>query len=366
MEWGSPTVSVSFPCLSCDYVMLAPDADSAFGLPFASGWRLIIRWAGGTASLKEAALLKQFIPSFRQESISEVRQQLGRGAEWKLDGLSEPAARELRKEAEARGFTVDVRSRGEDRPRVRLPRPGSGMTGYCVRLSPSFDDKGHILATFGPAGSAVSIACGPSTAETVDVPNARGLQFLEEVTALDPLGIPDVSSLGLDGISLECLVQEARGNHRFFAWSPSPDSSPRQHGFVMALFRLAMDVAQVPATVEYLEQVFGYVSSELPVKVFEETPRRIRLFGGLSSYHLEALQSLFDSVGPGEPVLMDLSNSEGMGTLLHPLFARFHARMGRTVWWVNAPAARHLGEAGIPRDCLYEEFESARAALLSG
>jgi hypothetical protein len=100
--------------------------------------------------------------------------------------------------------------------------------------------------------------------------------------------------------------------------------------------------------------------------VFEGTPRRIRLFGGLSSSHEQALQSLFASVGSGEPVLMDLSNLEGMGTLLHPLFARFHARTGRTAWWVSAPAARHLEEAGIPRDCLYEDLELARAVLLGG
>lgn len=362
VEWGAPRVGISFPCLSCDYVRQAPDADATVELPF-SRWRLSLHWSGETASLKEVAFLRQVIPSVCKERISEVRRQLAEGAEWKLDDLSEPAARKLRKEAEALGFTVEVRSQGEDRPRVRLPRPGSGTTGYCVRLSPSFHAKGYILATFGPAGGAVSIACGPSTTESAEVPNARGLRFLEEVTALDPLGIPDASSRGLDGISLECLVQEARGNHQFFAWSPSPDGSPRQHGFVSALFRLAMDVAQEPATVKYLEQVFGYVSEGLPVRVFEETPRRIRLFGSLSSYDAKALQALFDSVGPGEPVLMDLSNLEGMGTLLHPLFARFHARTGRTVWWVNAPAVRHLQEAGIPRDCLYEELEWARAAL---
>jgi hypothetical protein len=64
------------------------------------------------------------------------------------------------------------------------------------------------------------------------------------------------------------------------------------------------------------------------------------------------LQSLFASVGSGEPVLMDLSNLEGMGTALHPLFA------------ASAPAARHLEAAGIPRNCLYEDLELARAALL--
>jgi hypothetical protein len=61
---------------------------------------------------------------------------------------------------------------------------------------------------------------------------------------------------------------------------------------------------------------------------------------------------------------MDLSGFEGMGTLLYPLFARFHTRPGRTAWLVNAPAARQLLEAGIPRSHLHETLEAARAALL--
>jgi hypothetical protein len=295
-----------------------------------------------------------------------VREHLGSASEWKLDDVPEPAMRQLRKDAEDRGFRVEALSRGADRPRLKLPRPGSGTAGYCFRLSPSFHAEGHILATFGSAGSAVTIAWGEASTETSDVPEARGRRFLEEVSAVEPLGIPDGSTLGIDGIIVECLVQEERGNHRFFAWSPDPDKYPRQHGFAAALFRLAMDVSREPATVEYLEQVFMYVDDGLPVKVFEETPRRIRLFGGLSSSHEKALQSLFASVSPGEPILMDLSNLEGMGTLLHPLFARFHARTGRTAWWVSASAARHMEEAGIPRGCLFEELKLARAALLAG
>ncbi|WP_224245775.1 hypothetical protein [Hyalangium gracile] len=366
LEWEPHGGGISFSCLSCDYERRIPATGPSFWDDYPALWQLRIRWSGETVSLKEAALLRQFVPGFRRQSIAEVREFLGSASGWTVDELSEPSMRQIRQDAEDRGFQVEVGARGSDRPQVRLPRPGSGTAGYCVRLSPSFHERGFILATFGPEGGAVSIARGNSSRETVDVPSARGLRFLEEVTALEPLSIPDVSTLGLDGISLECLVQEARGNHRFFAWSPRPDKAPRQHGFVGALFRLAMDVARESGTVEYLEQLHMYVEDVLPAKVFEETPRRIRLFGMLSSTHAEALRSLFAGVRPGEPIVMDLSNLEGMGTLLHPLFARFHARTGRTVWRVSAPAARHLEEAGVSKDCLYEDLEQARAALLRG
>lgn len=366
LEWEPLGGRVSISCLSCDYEMRVPVSEPLFGSIPAQPWRLRIRWSGETATLKEAALLRQFVPFFRQMPIPEVRQFLGSASEWKVDGLSEVSVRQLRQDAEARGFRVDVGTSGTDLPRMKLPRPGSGTTGYCIRLAPAFHEVGHILVTFGAAGGAVSIAHGESNLETSDIPHARGLRLLEELTALEPLGIPDDSKLGCDGIILEGLVQDEQSNHRFIAWSPGPETAPRQHGFVLALLRLAMDVAREPGTVEYLEQVFGYVDKGLPVKVFDETPRRIRLFGSLSSTDEKALQSLLDSVDPGEPVLMDLSNLEGMGTALHPLFTRFHARPGRTAWRVSTPAERHLRAAGIPEDCLFETLERARAALLDG
>ncbi|NBD13849.1 MULTISPECIES: hypothetical protein [Corallococcus] len=112
--------------------------------------------------------------------------------------------------------------------------------------------------------------------------------------------------------------------------------------------------------------MFAYVSAELTAKVFEETPRRIRLFGSLSTLHAKDLESLFATVGPDAPLLMDLSNLEGMGTFLHPLFARFHARTGCTAWWVSGPAEKHLMDAGIPRGALFQDLESARAASGQG
>lgn len=260
LEWALPGGRRSEACLSCDYVRQAPATDTRLE---SRVWCLSIRWGGETATLKEAALLRQFVPLFRETPISEVRQLLGSASEWTVDALSEAAVLQLREAAEARGFTVHVRPGGRDWPRLKLPRPGSGMAGYCVRLSPAFLERSHILATFGPVGGVVSIAHGPSSTETADIPRARGLRFLEEITAFEPLGIPDDSRQGLDGVSLQGLVQEERGNHRFFAWSPEPDTSPRQHGFVLALLRLAMNVARETGTVEYLEHLSGYVGNGL-------------------------------------------------------------------------------------------------------
>ncbi|RKG68329.1 hypothetical protein D7V80_13080 [Corallococcus sp. CA054B] len=110
----------------------------------------------------------------------------------------------------------------------------------------------------------MTVAFADTGIEISEVPDARGLLFLDAIAKLDPLGIPDAAPGGIDGITLECLIQESRGTRRFLAWSPRPEKEPRQHGFVVALLQLAMDVTREPETVRRLEQVFGYVRADLP------------------------------------------------------------------------------------------------------
>lgn len=141
----------------------------------------------------------------------------------------------------------------------RIAPPSAGTASYYVRFSPSFHAAGEVLATFGPEGSFVTVAFADTGIETSALSDARGLLFLDAVAELDPLGILDAEPAGIDGITLECHIQESRGTRRFLAWSPRPEREPRQHGLVVALLQLAMDVTRDPETVRRLEQVFDYL-----------------------------------------------------------------------------------------------------------
>ncbi|WPB73673.1 hypothetical protein KYC5002_32085 [Archangium violaceum] len=339
-----------------------------------SVWRLRVLWGAKGPTQKEAALLRQFISEFKGMSITEVGEWLAGTAWWEWRLLRNEEARRLQQEAEARGFRVETVEDGLDDPAIAHVRSllrahrdaHSEAARYWISFHPSFHEGGCILVTLGPGESLVSVA-SRAHHETVPVPDERGLRFLEELAAIDPLGVPGENQIGLDGISLTCLVEERQGRREFSTWSPDPKQYPREHGFVWAVYQLAMDAARGPATWRFLEEMFGYLNNNderLPVKHFDEVPRRIRLFGSLSSMKEKALDTLFASVSPDEPLLMDLSNLERMGTLLYPRFAHFHARPGRTAWWVSAPAARHLLGAGIPRSHLHDTLEAARAALL--
>ncbi|MFE8600208.1 hypothetical protein [Archangium violaceum] len=242
-------------------------------------WRLRVFWGTQGPTQKEAALLRQFIPEFKGWSIAEVGEGLA-GTAWKeWRTLFAEDARRLQREAEARGFRVETVQDGLDDPAIahvrsllrahRDAHPEAAR--YWLSFHPTFHEGGCILVTLGPGESLVSVA-SRAHHETVPVPDERGLRFLEELAAIDPLGVPGENQIGLDGISLTCLVEERRGCHEFSTWSPGPEQNPREHGFVWAVYQLAVDVTREPATWRFLEEMFGYLNDNderLPVRHFE-------------------------------------------------------------------------------------------------
>lgn len=265
-KFGPATVDrgiVSSVCTACEHLMQGTFCPAGPPYP-APHWCVTLRWRGPRPVLKDAALLRQLVPGFKDRSIPEVLQGLQGATEWKEHGLHTDSMRQLRTEAERRGFQVAVEAEIVPYwPAPHLPPefPGPGKTFYCAQLTPSFHEPGYILVTLDPDGDFVSIVSTGSS-EHAPLSTERGLQFLEELAALDPLGIPDGDSAGIDGIILRCYSQQDTDRHSFVAWSPRARRFPRQHGFVMALYRLAVDVAREPASQDYLKQLSGYLGTE--------------------------------------------------------------------------------------------------------
>jgi hypothetical protein len=262
-KFGPATVErgiFSSVCTACGHLMQGTFCPAGPPYPGPS-WCVTLRWRGPRPALKDAALLRQLVPVFKDRSIPEVLQSFQGVTEWKEHGLHTDAMRQPRAEARRRGFQVAVDAEMVPYwPAPHLPPefPDPRMTLYCVQLGPSFHESGYLLVTLDPDGDFVSIV-STECSEHVPLSTERGLQFLEELAALDPLGIPDGHSGGIDGITLRCYSQQATGRHGFTAWSPDARHFPRQHGFVMALYRLAVDVAREPGARDYLKQLSGYL-----------------------------------------------------------------------------------------------------------
>jgi len=110
--------------------------------------------------------------------------------------------------------------------------------------------------------------------------------------------------------------------------------------------------------------VHCYLDLGLPARDRGGAPRRLQLFGRLSSSQEAALTAFFATVTEDEAVVVDMRNFDGMGTLLYPLFRRFARRPGATAWVVSKMATRQLREAQVPEDQLRDDL--ADAVLLVG
>jgi hypothetical protein len=68
--------------------------------------------------------------------------------------------------------------------------------------------------------------------------------------------------------------------------------------------------------IELLEEYFG----RLPAKLFEETPRRLRIYGHLSVMDRKGLTDLIAKVANEQALIVDFTNFGGMGTILYKEF----------------------------------------------
>ena len=190
---------------------------------------------------------------------------------------------------------------------------------------------------------------------------ARAEQLRHDLARTFPgISAPD-HRRGLDGITLHVEVRTSDAPpQRYRVWSPSPDLP--QHAYFVTLHALASELLLDEQAQRRLEQVHCYLDLGLPARDRGGHPRRLQIFGRLSSSQETALAAFFAAADADEPVVVDMRNFDGMGTLLYPLFRRFSRRPGATGWAVSKAARRQLCEAQVPDDRLRDDL--AEAVLL--
>ncbi len=162
-------------------------------------------------------------------------------------------------------------------------------------------------------------------------------------------------------MTVDGLITRGQSVTTFEAWSPQPPS--HEHQFAAALWRLADDSLREEESVRLLEQLHRYLGLGLPVRVTRNAFTTVRLFGGLSTHDEAGLRSTFEELGHDEPLLMDLSNVDSMGTRLYDLFSGLATRKGPTVWLASEGALPHLAAIGVPSSRIFEHRQRAEAAL---
>lgn len=169
--------------------------------------------------------------------------------------------------------------------------------------------------------------------------------------------------IGLDGMRLVGEIRAGTGvePRRFDAWSPAPGDA--LHTYFAALHRVAIDVLWADRAVRRLEQLHGYLRLGLPVRDLGGKPRRIRIFGALSSRDEGALREFFGALRRDVPMIVDMSNFDGMGTALYPVFQDFMARPAPIVWIASERARGHLRDIGVEGADMVPDVAEALARL---
>ncbi len=133
--------------------------------------------------------------------------------------------------------------------------------------------------------------------------------------------------------------------------------------FLQALWRAAAWATEDPIVAERLEQLHGYLFDPLPWVDLGGTPRRVRLFGRVTSRDAAALDRAMAAIPAGEAVLVDLRTLDEVGEALCRCLVAFGARRGGVSWCAVEPAASRLRAAGVSADRIFAEVQEALEAL---
>ena len=231
----------------------------------------------------------------------------------------------------------------------------------CFRglYRPSFHRDVCITATVRHDGGEVEVAVADRPIVRVPLAPDRAKALVEALEALDRDALAAPPGLGCDGIRLAGAIAGAGEAFEFIAWSPQADDEPAQHAFFAALHRLATDTHDHPDVRLALEDLHTYLDLGLPIVDLGGVPRRVRIFGSLSYPAPDELTALCQSLVSHEPLVMDMGNFEGMGTLLYPLFRRIVRRPGPVTWCASRAARHHLVELKVKADAIFDRIEDA-------
>lgn len=164
------------------------------------------------------------------------------------------------------------------------------------------------------------------------------------------LGYPGPQEgFGLDGISVYVISEKLEANDTIKFWSPRREGTDRvYYELIDPVFNLLRTHLRDDAEIMYVEQLEQYFEYGAPIKKIADG--HYRIYGALSYFEhvTKAINSLIDEIPAGQPVLIDMSNFEGMGTIYYPHFKKLLAKNDRIKWIVNAQGREQLLEIGCP------------------
>ena len=183
--------------------------------------------------------------------------------------------------------------------------------------------------------------------------------FFNTLDTISLMKMKSDSSIGLDGIVVNNTCYKDSIKNTFYFWSPNKGS--KEHKIVEAVVGLSRQKFKAIKYQEYFESLEQYFDFGLPCKKINDSPYEVRIYGSLSSNEEKELNKFINELPANIPILIDMTNFEGMGTMYYPLFKSLIDRNTKIVWATRYK--QQLKEIGVDTTKIFEDIETARQWL---
>ena len=183
--------------------------------------------------------------------------------------------------------------------------------------------------------------------------------FFRKLGSISLMKMKSSRSMGLDGIGVHNMyLQDNRKNQFYFS---SPIKGSKEHQIVEAIIGLSQLNLKDTKSKEYLESLEQYFDFGLPCKKISDRPYEVRIYGSLSSDEEQELTKFIQAIPSDQPVVIDMTNFEGMGTMFYPLFKSLIKRNKQIIW--AKKLATQLIEIGVDTAQIEPDIQAARRRL---
>jgi len=180
--------------------------------------------------------------------------------------------------------------------------------------------------------------------------------FFNTLDTISLMKMKSDSSMGFDGIGVNNTCYQDSIKNAFYFWSPNKGS--KEHKIVEAVIGLSRQKFTAMKCQEYFESLEQYFDFGLPCKKISDNLYEVRIYGSLSSNEEQELNKFINELPSDRPVLIDMTNFEGMGTMYYPLFKNLITRNKKIVWATKYN--QQLKEIGVDTTTISEDIETAR------
>lgn len=197
---------------------------------------------------------------------------------------------------------------------------------------------------------------GINYADSVVLTESDFKYFFNTLDTISLIKMKSDSSMGCDGIGVHNTFYQDSIKNAFYFWSPNKGS--KEHKIIEAVIGLSRRKFTGMKYQEYFESLEQYFDFGLPCKKISDNPYEVRIYGSLSSNEEQELNKFINKIPSDRPVLIDMTNFEGMGTMYYPLFKSLITRNTKIVWATKYK--QQLKEIGVDTTKIAADIETAR------